>query len=72
MMEKPLAVSLEDARAIEKAAQQGKIQVIVSPPGFEAFFEEVDVLARQGPPDMGQIVALAGKYGVEFLGPPPN
>jgi predicted dehydrogenase len=30
MMEKPLAVSLEDARAIEKAAQQGKIQVIVN------------------------------------------
>ena len=30
MMEKPLAVSLEDARAIEKAAQQGKIQVLVN------------------------------------------
>ncbi len=28
MMEKPLAVSLEDARAIEKAAKQGKIQVL--------------------------------------------
>ena len=30
MMEKPLAVSLEDARAIEKAAQAGKIQVLVN------------------------------------------
>ena len=50
----------------------GKIQVIISPPGLEAFFEEVDVLARQGPPDMGRVVALAGKYGVEFLGPPPG
>jgi len=30
MMEKPLAVSLEDARAIEKAARQGKIQVVVN------------------------------------------
>jgi predicted dehydrogenase len=30
MMEKPLAVSLEDARAMEKAAQQGKIQVMVN------------------------------------------
>ena len=48
----------------------GKIQVIICPPGFEAFFEEVDVLARRGRPDMGQVVALAGKYGVEFLGPP--
>jgi predicted dehydrogenase len=30
MMEKPLAVGLEDARAIEKAAQAGKIQVLVN------------------------------------------
>jgi len=30
MMEKPLAVSLEDARAIEKASQAGKIQVLVN------------------------------------------
>jgi glucose-fructose oxidoreductase len=30
MMEKPLAVSLEDARAIEKAARDGKIQVLVN------------------------------------------
>ena len=30
MMEKPLAVSLEDARAIEKAADKGKIQVLVN------------------------------------------
>ena len=53
-------------------AGPGKIQVIISPPGFEAFFEEVSVLARQEPPDMGQVVALAGNYGVEFLGPPPG
>ena len=30
MMEKPLAVSLEDALAIEKAAREGKIQVLVN------------------------------------------
>ena len=30
MMEKPLAVSVENARAIEKAAAQGKIQVLVN------------------------------------------
>jgi len=30
MMEKPLAVSLEDARAIEKAARDAKIQVLVN------------------------------------------
>src|SRR5207245_1427661 len=30
MMEKPLAVSVEHARAIEKAANQGKIHVLVN------------------------------------------
>jgi len=30
MMEKPLAVSLEDARAIQAAAQRGKIQILVN------------------------------------------
>jgi len=30
MMEKPLAVSLEDAHAIEKAAREGKIQILVN------------------------------------------
>ncbi|HZE26281.1 MAG TPA: Gfo/Idh/MocA family oxidoreductase [Terriglobales bacterium] len=30
MMEKPLAVSLDDAHAIEKAAREGKIQVLVN------------------------------------------
>ena len=30
MMEKPLAVSVDDARAIEKAAREGKIQVLVN------------------------------------------
>jgi hypothetical protein len=46
-------------------------RVILSPPGFEALFEELDTLSRQGAPDMGQVLALAGKYGVEILGPPP-
>ena len=30
MMEKPLAVSVEDAHAIERAAREGKIQVLVN------------------------------------------
>ena len=47
----------------------GKIQVIIPSPRLEAFFEELDALAKQGTPDMGQNVALAGKYGLETLGP---
>jgi quercetin dioxygenase-like cupin family protein len=47
----------------------GKIQVIISPPRLEAFFEELDALAKEGTPDMGQNVALAGKYGLETSAP---
>jgi quercetin dioxygenase-like cupin family protein len=50
----------------------GKIQVILSPPGFEAIFVELDALSRQGAPDMRQVLALGEKYGVEILGPPPG
>jgi hypothetical protein len=61
------AVQVSDARnALELGTD------IISPPGFEGFFEEVDMLARRGLPDMDQAVALAGKYGVEFLAPSPG
>jgi hypothetical protein len=50
----------------------GKIQVIISPPGFEAFFVEVDELVRHGRPDLDQVVALARTYGVEMFGPTPG
>src|SRR5262245_50972371 len=57
-------------------ATPGRIQVIISPPGLEAFFEEVDSLVKEGSlkdfaKDIAQVVALARKYGVEILGPPP-
>ena len=41
MMEKPLAVSVEDAHAIEKAAREGKIQVLVNyeTPGIAAIVQ---------------------------------
>jgi mannose-6-phosphate isomerase-like protein (cupin superfamily) len=50
----------------------GKIQVILSPPGFEEFFVELNELLGQGRPDMEQVVALARKYGVELFGAPPG
>jgi quercetin dioxygenase-like cupin family protein len=50
----------------------GKIQVIIFPPGFEAFFVEVEELVRHGRPEVDQVVALARKYSVEILGPPPG
>jgi quercetin dioxygenase-like cupin family protein len=47
----------------------GKIQVIMSPPGFEGFFEEVGALAGRGPIDMDQIIDVATRYGLELVRP---
>jgi mannose-6-phosphate isomerase-like protein (cupin superfamily) len=44
-----------------------KILIIISPSGFEKFFEEI-----AGPPDFEKIKALAPKYNLEFVGPPPG
>jgi hypothetical protein len=49
----------------------GRIQVIVSPAGFEQSFVEVACMTADGRPDMKQVVALArGKFEVDFLGDP--
>ncbi|HEV2073744.1 MAG TPA: cupin domain-containing protein [Thermomicrobiales bacterium] len=38
---------------------------IVSPPGFEQYFVEVaDLLSAAGPPDMGGLARIAGRYGL--------
>ncbi len=42
-----------------------KLLVIISPAGFERFFQEI-----AGPPDLGKIMALAPKYHLKIIGPP--
>jgi quercetin dioxygenase-like cupin family protein len=40
---------------------------VISPAGFERYFEELAALIPvDGPPDMGAIAALAARYGLEF------
>jgi mannose-6-phosphate isomerase-like protein (cupin superfamily) len=51
-------------------ARPGRIQVIVSPPNLEGFFEGIDSLARSGPVAPERVAALAAEYGIELLGPP--
>ena len=47
--------------------------VIVTPSGFEGFFERAAaVFAEPGPPDMGRVLQAAADYGMEVLGPPPT
>jgi mannose-6-phosphate isomerase-like protein (cupin superfamily) len=49
---------------------RGRIQVTITPAGFEQMFDELGALAEFGPPDPEQFVAVAKKYGVDILGPP--
>ena len=44
-----------------------KLLIIISPAGFEQFFEEI-----AGPPDLEKIMALAPKYNLEIVEPPPR
>ena len=48
---------------------------VPAPAGFETFFAELAELMASmppGPPDMSQIGALYGRFGLEVVGPPPN
>ena len=48
-------------------AQPARILEIISPGGFESYFVELDkILSAPGQPDYDRIIALAGRYGLEF------
>jgi quercetin dioxygenase-like cupin family protein len=51
-------------------AKNARMLVVISPPGFEKFFEEVDQLSQQGPPALERLLPLARKYELEILPPP--
>jgi mannose-6-phosphate isomerase-like protein (cupin superfamily) len=48
-----------------KVGKSSKLLVIISPAGFENFFEEI-----AGPPDMEKIMKLAPKYNLKIVAPP--
>jgi quercetin dioxygenase-like cupin family protein len=55
-------------------SERGRHLSLMMPGGFEAFFEEVAAIAtpEADPRDeMSRIAAIAARYGVELLGPPP-
>jgi mannose-6-phosphate isomerase-like protein (cupin superfamily) len=40
---------------------------IITPGGFEGYFAELDaIIPKQGMPDMGQVLALGARYGLDF------
>lgn len=71
MMEKPLAINMKEARAIEKAAQKGKIQVIVNYettwyPGNQAAYSLACEQHAIG--DLRKIVVHDGHRGPKEIG----
>ncbi len=48
----------------------GRLLVLTTPGGYEAFFRDVDQLCAAGPPEIPAVEAVAAKHGIEFVGPP--
>lgn len=51
-------------------ANGGKLSVIITPSGFEKFFEEIGAMTPQEQQDIPRVMAVAIKFGLEFLPPP--
>jgi predicted dehydrogenase len=74
MMEKPLAVSLNDALAMEKAAQAGKIQVLVNyeTSWYRSNHAAYDLVHEGTLGDVRKVVIHDGHYGPKEIGVEPE
>jgi glucose-fructose oxidoreductase len=74
MMEKPLAVSLEDALAIKKAADAGKIQVLVNyeTTWYRSNRAAYDLVHQQALGDIRKVVVHDGHSGPKEIGVGPE
>lgn len=55
-------------------SERGRHLSLMMPGGFEEFFEEVASIATPDADplkEMSRLAAVAGRYGVDLLGPPP-
>ncbi len=48
----------------------GRLMCIMTPSGFEGFFEEIGALGPEQQQDIGRVIAIAKTYGLEILPPP--
>src|SRR5262249_15852207 len=48
----------------------GRLMCVITPAGFEGFFEEIDALTAQQQQDLPRVLEIAKKYGLEI--PPPG
>src|SRR6266567_1331592 len=74
MMEKPLAVSTEDAHAIERAGQQGKIHVLVNyeTTWYRSNHAAFDLVQEKALGDVRKIVVHDGHSGPKEIGVGPE
>ena len=49
--------------------QGGKLSVVLTPAGFEGFFVEIGALTPQEQQDIPRVMAIAARYGLDFLPP---
>ena len=48
----------------------GRLMCIITPSGFEGFFEEIGALTPEQQKDIPRVMEIAKKFGLEFLPPP--
>jgi len=48
----------------------GKPRCVITPSGFEGFFEEIGALSPQQQPDFPRVLENPKKFGLELLPPP--
>ena len=48
----------------------GRLMCVITPAGFEGFFEEIGAMTPQQQQDIPRVMEIAKKFGLEFLPPP--
>jgi quercetin dioxygenase-like cupin family protein len=48
----------------------GRLMCVITPSGFEGFFEEIGALSPQQQADIPRVMEIAKKFGLEILPPP--
>jgi quercetin dioxygenase-like cupin family protein len=50
----------------------GRLMVVITPAGFEKFFEAIGALTPAQQQDIPRVIAIAKEFGLEFLPPPQS
>ena len=48
----------------------GRLMCVITPSGFEGFFEEISALSPEQQQEIHRVLEIANKYGLEILPPP--